>query len=110
MSSQAIKNLAELLRRAQGRIDKETGEDIDIGDLVQDLRREYDNLLAENERLEIVISRKVSALHSSREYCGELKAENERLHQALKRIAPTACPRCGDRSIQQIARDALREG
>ena len=40
----------------------------------------------------------------------ELEAENESLRQALKRIAPTSCPRCGDRSIQQIARDALREG
>ena len=40
----------------------------------------------------------------------KLEEEIKRLRQALKRIAPTACPRCGDRSIQQIARDALREG
>ena len=52
----------------------------------------------------------IRATERSGRRVNELKAENERLRRALKRIAPTACPKCGDRAIQQIARDALMEG
>lgn len=42
-----IKNLAAILRTAQGVIDKDTGKDIDIGGYVADLRRGYDRLYAQ---------------------------------------------------------------
>ena len=62
----------------------------------------YRTVMAANER--------IAELMRNELFIADLRAENERLRQALKRIAPTSCPRCGDRSIQQIARDALREG
>ena len=82
-----------------------------------ELRAEIERLEAENKRLKLSVHAKI-ADHVYGTPCeqvrhkqevDDLKAEIERLRQSLKRIAPTSCPRCGDRSIQQIARDALRE-
>ena len=74
MSESIISNLANLLRRAQGRIDQETGQDIDIGDLVVDLRKGFEKLEAENERLKSIL-----------EGSGEYLKEGETIAQCLER-------------------------
>ena len=48
-------------------------------------------------------------VHYAARRIAELEAEVKRYRKALAKIARSSCPRCGDRSVQQIARDAMRE-
>ena len=54
MDDNYIKPLGEILRKAQGRIDAETGETIDIGDEVQRLRNICYRLQVDSETLKHV--------------------------------------------------------
>jgi hypothetical protein len=79
---------------------------------LDECRKQLAEAQAQNKRiaeLELLIDEKETAIIAYKEKNAELEAENKRLRLALKRIAPTACPKCGDRAVQQIARDALRD-